>query len=305
MQRSSFLRGLIGLPALGLLDFDSFTQYEKVYLKQCFVRGFSYYEGPNIIQEINKSGNLEMVREPENEFDHRAIALYFNQKKIGYLPRESNKTLSILMDTALLEFHAEITHIESDASDWEKIRIAVYALKEIKNSDDLQKIEPYAALYTPNYYSLKSGNNTLTRFTKKQDEVLVDPVHYSELIDTGYYVLNEYQVPGSDHSLNILFYSYDSIRELEEVLNTEKPIRYKHSLPPELDEQEVCTTLNNFLQAEPRNYHPNSIFAININKLLDPLYSMDHLRYYCNAQDVEFQEVHLEFLGDLEEISYA
>lgn len=299
MQRSSFLRGLIGLPAIGLLNFDSFTQYEKVYLKQCFVRGFSYYEGPNIINDINKSGTLEMVREPENEFDKRAIALYFNQQKIGYLPRESNKTLSILMDTDLLEFHAEITHIEADASDWEKIRIAVYALKEIKNNDDLQKIEPYAALYTPNYYSLKSSNNTLTRFTKKQPEVLVDPLHYEDFIDTGYYVLKEYAFPGENSILKILYYSYDSILELENALNTEKPIRYKHTLPPELDEVEVCSALRHFLESHQPSNSSTAIFAINIHKLLDPFYSMDYLTHYCNAQDVEFQEVQMEFLAGI------
>ena len=163
MKRSSFIKSLIGLPAIGLINVESFTQYEKVYLKQFFVRGFSYYLGPKIIDEINKSGQLEMVREPENKFDKRAIALHFNNKKIGYLPRESNKTISILMDTELLEFHAELTQIESDASDWEKIRVAVFALKEIKKSEDLKKIEPFSELYTPNYYSLKSADDTLTR----------------------------------------------------------------------------------------------------------------------------------------------
>lgn len=172
MNRSSFIRSLAGIPALGLLSVGSFTQYKKVYLKNVFVRGFSYYEGPKIIDEINKSGQLEMVREPENKHDKRAIALHFNGHKIGYLPQESNKTLSILMDTELLEFHCEITQIEKEASDWEKIRVAVYALKEIKDQNDLKKIEPYAGLHTSNYYSLMSKDDTLTRFEKSTEYVL-------------------------------------------------------------------------------------------------------------------------------------
>ncbi len=163
MKRSSFLKSLAGLPAFATLSVQSITQYEKIYLKQCFVRGFSHYNGPFLIDEINQSGQVALVREPNNKFDKRAIALHFNGQKIGYLPRESNKTISILMDTQMMEFHAEITQVETAAEDWEKIRIAVFALKEIKDSDDLKKIEPYTALYTPHYYSLKTEENTLTR----------------------------------------------------------------------------------------------------------------------------------------------
>lgn len=181
MKRSSFLKSLAGVPALGLLSVSTVKQYEKVYLKQCFVRGFSYYDGPKIITEINQNGQVELVREPQNPYDKRAIALYFNQMKIGYLPQESNKTLSILMDTEMLEFHAEITHIEPDASDWEKIRVAVYALKEIQNTEDLKKIAAYKALYTPRYYSIQTEDNTLTRVvTEIQIDGGKDPSEKSE-----------------------------------------------------------------------------------------------------------------------------
>lgn len=178
MKRSTFIRSLTAIPAIGLLSFDTFTQYEKVYLKQVFLRGFAYYDGPEIIDDINSSGQLEMIREPKNKHDKRAIAFYFNGHKIGYLPRESNKTVSILMDTQLLEFHCEIIHIEKEASDWEKIRVAVYALKEIKNQNDLKKIEPYTALHTAKYYSLKSEEDTLTRFMIENENKKTNPLKY-------------------------------------------------------------------------------------------------------------------------------
>lgn len=163
MKRIDFIKSLGGVFALINLPLESVKQFEKIYIKQCFVRGFQYYSGPSFIQEMNENGSVELVREPENEFDSRAIAFHFNGMKIGYLPRESNKTLSILMDTDLLQFHAEITHIEPDASHWEQIRVAVYALKEIKDDSDWKKIENYNALKTPRYYSLQTEDNRLTR----------------------------------------------------------------------------------------------------------------------------------------------
>lgn len=166
MKRSQFVKSLIGIYGIAHLPIDALKQYVKVYLKQCFVRGFSYYDGPKIIDEINTAGMVQLVREPNNEFDKRAIAIHFEGKKIGYLPRESNKTISILMDTNLLEFHAEITHIEKSASDWEKIRLGVFALKEIASPTDLEQIKPYNVLATPHYYTINNEqDNYLTRFS--------------------------------------------------------------------------------------------------------------------------------------------
>jgi hypothetical protein len=78
MQRSTFLKNLIGLYGIASLPLEMVKQYHKVYLLQCFVRGFRHYNGPKIISEINKSGLLELVREPENKYDNNAIALHFN-----------------------------------------------------------------------------------------------------------------------------------------------------------------------------------------------------------------------------------
>lgn len=97
MNRSAFLKNLIGLFGISALPPKMVKQYRKIYLLQSFVRGFRFYEGPKIIHEINKSGLLELVREPDNQYDPCAIALHFNGKKIGFLPMESNEMLSILM----------------------------------------------------------------------------------------------------------------------------------------------------------------------------------------------------------------
>ncbi len=169
MKRVDFVKSLVGFYGLAQISELEIKQFEKVYLKQFFVRGFQYYEGPKCIDEINKSGLIELVREPENPVDKRAIALYFNKKKIGFVPRESNKTVSILMDTDLLKFHAEITHIEPEADHWEQIRVAIYALKEIQDESDLEKIEPYKMIMNPKYYSLVTEDDKI--ITIKTDDI--------------------------------------------------------------------------------------------------------------------------------------
>ncbi len=65
MTRSSFLKNLIGLYGIAALPLELVKQYERIYWLQSFVRGFRYYEGPRIIGEINNSGIMELVREPD------------------------------------------------------------------------------------------------------------------------------------------------------------------------------------------------------------------------------------------------
>lgn len=221
MKRSQFVKSLIGIYGIAHLPIDALKQYEKVYLKQCFVRGFSYYDGPKIIDEINTAGMVQLVREPNNEFDKRAIAIHFEGKKIGYLPRESNKTISILMDTNLLEYHAEITHIEKSASDWEKIRLGVFALKEIASPTDLEQIKPYNVLATPHYYTINNEqDNYLTRFSIEDEDELWGEV---EVVED-----NEEEAPNSlamhvefssmleRKSIGIIIHNYDDTQKLHE-----------------------------------------------------------------------------------------
>ena len=290
MNRSSFLKSLIGIYGIAHLPIEQVKQYEKVYLKQFFVRGFTYYEGPNIIEEINKCGVLQLVREPKNHVDSRAIALYFNKQKIGFVPRESNKTLSILMDTELLEFHAEITHIEQNASDWEKIRVAVYALKEIKTNLDLKKIEPFNLLYTPTYYSLKSGDNTLTRISNYEDDFDFEP--QEEIKDTGVFLHKEIINETNQSTLSVVYYSYDSIAELENQLEDEnKAIKYTTNLQQEIDEEDLSEQLLHSYLSSVHYPEKNGIFAINVHKLFDQNYKIAGLNPVIGKHATQFFEV--------------
>lgn len=293
MKRSSFLESLIGIGGLMTILPEAVKQYEKVFIKQCFVRGFQYYDGPKIIDNINKSGLTELVREPNNKYDKRAIAVYFDGNKLGYIPKESNKTISILMDTELLEFHAEISHIEPNASDWEKIFVVVYALKEIKNASDMKKIEPFSFLITPNYYSLRSADNTVTRINIPDGEDEPEISSFQPK-DTGVFLFETIENERLKTKLAVMYYSYDTIDELERELETDGLIKYSSSLPQAVD-QEVLS--DNLISAYSFSQHKgkNGIFAINVNKLFDEDYCISGLKLVKGKNEVDFFEVEFEW----------
>jgi hypothetical protein len=133
LNRSDFIRKLlvgVGLSSIPTAVLALAKQYQRIYLLQNFVRGFKYYEGPQLLKELEAGAILQLVREPHNRFDDFAIALYYNNKKIGFVPMEHNEILAKLLDADLLKLHAEIQAVEPTAKTWENIAFTIYALKE-------------------------------------------------------------------------------------------------------------------------------------------------------------------------------
>lgn len=164
MKRSDFVKSIIAAIGLSAVPVLFLKQYDKFYLLQFFVRGFKYYEGPNLLNEMHEGDMLELVREPGNEHDEFAIALHFNSKKIGFVPAESNEMLARLIDIGTPQLMAEITHLKAEAGYWEQVAIAIYVLKEKVEGS---KINPEALcltqLETPRYHSIKLSDNSIAR----------------------------------------------------------------------------------------------------------------------------------------------
>lgn len=130
MNRTDFLKMLLGSIAIGKLPVSITKDFRKIYLLQCFVAGFRHYEGMNLLGEMKEGDLLSLVREPENEYDNCAIALHWQDKKIGFIPAATNEMLSYLLDADALSLFAVITHLEKNSQPWENVAIAVYFIQE-------------------------------------------------------------------------------------------------------------------------------------------------------------------------------
>lgn len=67
-----------------------------IYLYTLNIAGIRYYIDNDLYLEENEE--LRLKREPENQYDKYAIAVYNSEKKIGYIPRRNNKVFVRLMD---------------------------------------------------------------------------------------------------------------------------------------------------------------------------------------------------------------
>ncbi|MDO4778743.1 MAG: HIRAN domain-containing protein [Tissierellia bacterium] len=67
---------------------------ESRYFIDFYVRGFRYYDGLEVINQMKIGDSLELVHENDNPYDSHAVAIYYDNHKIGYIPREENEIIS-------------------------------------------------------------------------------------------------------------------------------------------------------------------------------------------------------------------
>lgn len=169
MKRSDFLQRLIAIAGFGSFSPQSLISKRKIYLLQFFIAGFRHYKGMELLPFMEVNDLLELRREPNNEHDECAIALYWQQEKIGYIPYDFNEMPSRLLDAQALPLLGMITHLNREVKPWENIVAAVYFLQ-----DESIEIPPHAnyltQLATPVYKTSAKANKE-----KLMNEIFENP----------------------------------------------------------------------------------------------------------------------------------
>jgi len=125
MKRKYFLATLGALA--GSLVFGktpAVLPIKKDVIFTCFIRGYQYHKGKKHEQHFKPNQPLQLVREPENEYDPFAIAVYYKKIKLGYLPAEHNA----ILNTKLALKHnitAKLIAVNLNAPDWERVEINI------------------------------------------------------------------------------------------------------------------------------------------------------------------------------------
>jgi len=99
-------------------------------LSQCIilqyspVAGFQYYNGEKIWDELNIGDRLTLLREPDNQYDERAVSVFWQDQKLGYVSRTDNAAISHLLDTGY-ELYAEISALCESENPWDRVEFMV------------------------------------------------------------------------------------------------------------------------------------------------------------------------------------
>jgi hypothetical protein len=113
--------GLLSALSNGALSLDIFAR--EILVLECIVAGTSFRKLDKVQDELKETVQLEMKREGDNKFDCFAIALWFQDTKVGYIPKDKNEVLARLMDAGK-QFYATINAKEMEGN-WLKLQIKV------------------------------------------------------------------------------------------------------------------------------------------------------------------------------------
>lgn len=114
MTRKEFFK-LLGLTALmSVLSNPMSEARESVTIYRCYLRGLQYYSAADIFQRLKLGKDLKLVAEPNNKFDKYAVEVFFQNYKLGYLPRGENKTIARMLHQGI-KLSAKITDLEDNS----------------------------------------------------------------------------------------------------------------------------------------------------------------------------------------------
>mgnify|MGYP003099334285 CR=1 FL=1 len=91
------------------------------------VAGMRYWDGALVLDELKVGINLTMIVEENNPNDPDAVALYWKDAKIGYIPQDSNWLPALLLrfgHNDVLE--CRILKVDKEADAWKQLRVGIY-----------------------------------------------------------------------------------------------------------------------------------------------------------------------------------
>ncbi len=291
MKRSEFIKNLILL--FGATVLPSSLQamvraYRRIYLLQSFVRGFAYYNGPLLLKKMKVGALLELVREPENEFDNFAIAIYYQGKKIGFVPAESNEILAKILDANLLKLQAEITHVSTKAQSWENTAVAIYVLQE--TNEPLPANAKYLLnLEDPHYRSLNSTN-----YFVEYDEELFDDEFLPQSTSTetkGEKLYNMLEANSKTDSIYDDIHENFTEKEFEAIAAQNRVVINRKNLPKKVSVKKIAETLDKKIMELNGFFADDGYVMVNLDKLDKLPVKIQNVQSILDKSSNQFMEI--------------
>jgi hypothetical protein len=127
MQRQSLGRQLFGYLRAGFVKRFVAIEFEtipRILLQESPLAGYQYHRASGIWPFLRVGEVLRLRREPANPHDPNAIAVWYKNEHLGYVPRRENRTLAQMMDRGE-RLEARIVRLLEDENPWRRIRFRV------------------------------------------------------------------------------------------------------------------------------------------------------------------------------------
>ncbi len=96
----------------------------KEPLIETLIAGFRHHHGAALWPWIRLGDELRLRREPGNRYDPSAVSVWFQGRKIGYLPRTANSRVARALDRGR-RLEARVTELKAPGSPHDCLRLRV------------------------------------------------------------------------------------------------------------------------------------------------------------------------------------
>ena len=104
---------------------------EKMHFASFHIAGFQYYQGLEAYHQLKVGTELELVRDSENKYDPDAVAIFYKDYQLGYIPRDCNKELSMFLDMGVGGiFEARISRILTESHPERMVDVSVFLKRQ-------------------------------------------------------------------------------------------------------------------------------------------------------------------------------
>ena len=97
----------------------------RVLVQSSPLAGFQYHAGSTVWSQLLVGDRLQLVREPDNIHDVRAIRVEWQGQQLGYLPRAENDAVAAAMDRGE-RVEGRIAALVEHKNPWRRVRIDVF-----------------------------------------------------------------------------------------------------------------------------------------------------------------------------------
>jgi hypothetical protein len=124
MKRRTFFQRLFGGLGLVAVSPVAVAEDRPVLIQESPLAGFQFHRGDMVWPSLSVGAPLALTREPNNSHDTNAVAVYYQNHKLGYVPRGENSAVAQMLDRGE-PLKATITQLSQGEDPWERIRFNI------------------------------------------------------------------------------------------------------------------------------------------------------------------------------------
>lgn len=126
MQRRVFLQLLGFLPVAQSVLASVRLEPRLEWLQESPLAGFPYYDAESVWPLLQVGDLVGLHAEPTNPHDEFAVEVYWQDHKLGYLPRAENAMISRRLQAGAIT-EARIQCLNDSEDIWDRLSISIFA----------------------------------------------------------------------------------------------------------------------------------------------------------------------------------